>query len=95
MSEALILESVKVNPQYELNNFSSYCGLTDARMRASEKDLPVQKNLLTDQWLPFFLSIFLKLDSALCKQSSFNQTSEVEGGNRIRKLLREIAYNIG
>jgi hypothetical protein len=23
------------------NNLSSYCGLTDARMRASEKDLPV------------------------------------------------------
>ena len=25
-----------------MNNLSSYCGLTDARMRASEKDLPVQ-----------------------------------------------------
>ena len=24
-----------------MNNLSSYCGLTDARMRASEKDLPV------------------------------------------------------
>ena len=24
-----------------MNNLSSYCGITDARMRASEKDLPV------------------------------------------------------
>jgi hypothetical protein len=24
-----------------MNNLSSYCGLTDARMKASEKDLPV------------------------------------------------------
>ena len=24
-----------------MNNFLSYCGLTDARMEASEKDLPV------------------------------------------------------
>ena len=24
-----------------MNNLSSYCGLTDASMRASEKDLPV------------------------------------------------------
>ena len=26
-----------------MNNLLSYCGLTDARMRASEKDLPVQR----------------------------------------------------
>ena len=24
-----------------MNNLSSYCGLTDSRMRVSEKDLPV------------------------------------------------------
>ena len=51
-SEALILASV--NPQYDkrlfiefffsgnsMNNLSSYCGLTDSRMRASDKDLSV------------------------------------------------------
>ena len=27
-----------------MNNLLSYCGLTDARMRASEKDLPVNAN---------------------------------------------------
>ena len=31
-----------------LNNLSSYCGLTDARMRASEKDLPVLKGVFKD-----------------------------------------------
>ena len=30
-----------------MNNILSYCGLTDARMRASEKDLPVKKELLS------------------------------------------------
>ena len=29
-----------------MNNLLSYCGLTDARMRASEKDLPVKTFLL-------------------------------------------------
>ena len=28
-----------------MNNISSYCGLTDLRMRASEKDLPVSSKL--------------------------------------------------
>ena len=26
-----------------MNNMSSYCGLVDAKIRASDKDLPVQK----------------------------------------------------
>ena len=30
-----------------INNLSWYCGLTDSRMRASEKDLPVQANQAT------------------------------------------------
>ena len=30
-----------------MNNLSSYCGLTGARMRASEKDLPVQSDFQT------------------------------------------------
>ena len=29
-----------------MNNLSSYCGLVDAKIRASDKDLPVQKNLI-------------------------------------------------
>ena len=28
-----------------MNNLSSYCGLTDSRMRASDKDLPVPIDL--------------------------------------------------
>ena len=27
-----------------MNNMSSYCGLVDAKIRASDKDLPVQNN---------------------------------------------------
>ena len=51
LSEALIFASI--NPQYDnrtcacsfhgnsMNNLLSYCGLVDARISASEKDLPV------------------------------------------------------
>jgi hypothetical protein len=30
-----------------MNNLSSYCGLVDAKIRASDKDLPVSWTLLT------------------------------------------------
>ena len=33
-----------------MNNLSSYCGLTDARMRASEKDLPVTHSLFLNKF---------------------------------------------
>ena len=33
-----------------LNNLSSYCGLTDSRMRASEKDLPVKNIKFKHVW---------------------------------------------
>ena len=33
-----------------MNNLLSYCGLTDAKMRASEKDLPVQNVEETCLW---------------------------------------------
>ena len=58
LSEALIFASI--NPQYVLpmfcacsfhgnsmNNLLSYCGLVDARISASEKDLLVPKIILT------------------------------------------------
>ena len=35
--------SFHVRTGKSMNNFFSYCGLTDARMRASEKDLPVEQ----------------------------------------------------
>ena len=31
-----------------MNNLLSYCGLVDPRLSASDKDLPVKKNLLND-----------------------------------------------
>ena len=34
-----------------MNNILSYCGLTDAKMRASEKDLPVTNKSITNQIL--------------------------------------------
>ena len=35
-----------------MNNFLSYCGLTDARMEASEKDLPVTYVLIQSGLVP-------------------------------------------
>ena len=37
-----------------MNNLSSYCGLDDAKIRASDKDLPVQKTMP-------YLNIFLQI----------------------------------
>ena len=38
-----------------MNNLSSYCGLVDAKIRASDKDLPVKQTFLTH---PASLNIF-------------------------------------
>ena len=40
-----------------MNNLLSYCGLTDARMRASEKDLPVHCTTLCDKYKRRHLSM--------------------------------------
>ena len=40
-----------------MNNLLSYCGLTDLRMRASEKDLPVQNTIF------IFIYILKKIKS--------------------------------
>ena len=43
-----IVLNVKTKTQHVVNSyFLGYCGLTDARMKASEKDLPVR--LVIDQ----------------------------------------------
>ena len=34
-----------VNGQWTMDNLLSYCGLVDARLRTSEKDLPVHEKL--------------------------------------------------
>ena len=41
-----------------MNNLLSYCGLTDARMRASEKDLPVALNSINSQVFSFDMEFF-------------------------------------
>jgi hypothetical protein len=38
-----------------MNNFSSYCGLVDARMSASEKDLPVFRSGLLSRAVTLLL----------------------------------------
>ena len=45
-----------------MNNLLSYCGLVDAKMKASDKDLPVQK--LHAKGICVFVYIFCKLESA-------------------------------
>ena len=41
-----------------MNNLSSYCGLTDSRMRASKKDLPVHENELSSLTFHLILTDF-------------------------------------
>ena len=38
-----------------MNNMSSYCGLVDAKIRASDKDLPV--HMLEMEVLKFFMPV--------------------------------------
>ena len=50
--ERLFIEKIQVQKTFlnlyllgnSMNNLFSYCGLTDARMRASKKDLPVPQS---------------------------------------------------
>ena len=36
-----------------MNNLLSYCGLVDAKIRATDKDLPVRSNVLSIQILEY------------------------------------------
>ena len=42
---------------YWMNNLSSYCGLVDAKIKASDKDLPV-KAFIFDQYIFFLKQIY-------------------------------------
>ena len=61
-----------------MNNLLSYCGLTDARMRASEKDLPVLSTFFSDKNCtarnPALLS--LMPDTNLISQTEIDQHLE-------------------
>ena len=55
-----------------MNNLLSYCGLTDARMNASEKDLPVLKTFLTVWiWKTRIYRSFLTSDQACMPNLKF------------------------
>ena len=44
MSETISVHNMfspSLSLEFSMNNLSSYCGLVDAKIRASEKDLPV------------------------------------------------------
>ena len=51
-----------------MNNLSSYCGLTDSRMRASDTDLPVMNNIRKY----FSTAVFHCFDLALIHTQDFN-----------------------
>ena len=44
-----------------MNNLLSYCGLIDAKIRASDKDLPVIKYMKIKQRFSMYLIVFVKL----------------------------------
>ena len=65
-----------------MNNMSSYCGLVDAKIRASDKDLPVlciltflNTSYLTDE----FIGFTLKMES-VCKSTIFGKKMMVKSG---------------
>ena len=60
-----------------MNNLLSYCGLTDARISASEKDLPVKRSgqITRSLWLLFYCKIWrtsaIKLGILVCNLRVF------------------------
>ena len=44
-----------------MNNLLSYCGLVDAKIRASEKDLPVFSTTTTPVTTTFLIQLILKM----------------------------------
>ena len=55
-----------------MNNLSSYCGLLDAKIRASDKDLPVTRKLFSKQ----FIKNMFTIDKIKPIYIVLNQTSE-------------------
>ena len=45
-----------------MNNLSSYCGLVDGKLKASDKDLPVFKNFFISLNSALHLKFYVKLD---------------------------------
>ena len=58
MSETSLEFSCTYSTCNSMNNLSSYCGLVDAKIRASDKDLPVHKQCKnhTNDYVFFYLS---------------------------------------
>ena len=59
-----------------MNNLSSYCGLVDAKIRASDKDLPVKRVFPSSHFFPFSFDLVC----TLCL--FFSQTFEREVNKR-------------
>ena len=68
-----------------INNLSSYCGLTDARMRASEKDLPVLEIIF---YVPKFCLHFCRTGIRILQEFFF---SDLNFGLKNRWL--QLIYN--
>ena len=65
-----------------MNNLLSYCGLTDARMRASEKDLPVK--FIFSKKATKFDKIFI-VDLTLCSMCQIDGEDFVNLCGLLRK----------
>ena len=64
-----------------MNNFSSYCELTDARMRASEKDLPVIPTFIFHENTPsekVFKIWYVKEETLMMSSSSSDVSTNPE-----------------
>ena len=55
-----------------MNNLSSYCGLVDAKIRASDKDLPVQNMQLRSMQVKFIALNLLQIHPGFEMRMSVN-----------------------
>ena len=78
-----------------MNNLLSYCGLTDSRMRASEKDLPVVvlcKMYVTRPQKPHYVFHIHIYDNALGTIPILRQKRDWVGGVKFLSVFADFQY---
>ena len=62
-----------------MNNLLSYCGLTDARISASEKDLPVTQK--DSSFVRFFFNLVINSKCAMTLLPTYSKHAQARSDN--------------
>ena len=68
-----------VSTRNSMNNLLSYCGLTDARISASEKDLPVTQK--DSSFVRFFFNLVINSKCAMTLLPTYSKHAQARSDN--------------